>query len=75
MGLPVVRVVWTPVVAIRNSIAVTVAVDTIGDPVAIAIAATHATVPIGNRNDDASGQENSKGTAKHDDLLHGASRT
>jgi hypothetical protein len=75
MWLATIRVVRTSVLAIRNPIPVTIAVDTIWDSIAVAISTTCTSIMVWNRYNDASRQENSQRARQHDELLHMTSRT
>jgi hypothetical protein len=73
MQLAAVRIVRTPVMVIRNPIAVTVPVGTIGDTIVIPIAAMCVTAPDWNRDHHACGHKYGKCAEQHDNFLHMAS--
>jgi hypothetical protein len=67
------RIIRTPVPAIRHAITVTVPVGTIGDTVVIPVATVCTTTADWNRDHHACGNKQDKCAEQHDDFLHMAS--
>jgi hypothetical protein len=70
-----IRVVRTSILSIRNTVTVTIPVDTIRNSIAITISLMRAAVLIRTRtrNHHACGHENGDSAEQHDDFFHIAS--